>query len=77
MTEMQHDERLVRRVQEARDHVRIQMVSEMQSDPEQRKRMMLSTFSPVQKQAVTGTAINQVLVKCRWKAKPHKHLRHE
>ena len=31
MTEMQHDERLVQRVQAAREHVRIQMMIEMQS----------------------------------------------
>ena len=77
MTEMQHGERLVRRVQAARDHVRIRLMSEMQSDPEQRKRMMLSAISTVQKQAVTGTAINQVLVNCMWKVKQHKHLRQQ
>ena len=46
----------------ARDHVRIQMVTEIQPDPEQ-------TISPVQSQAVTGTETNQVLMMWRWKGK--------
>ena len=25
-------------------------------------------------ETVTGTEVSQVLVKCRWKAKQHKHL---
>ena len=37
----------------ARDHVRTHMMSEMQSDPEQCKRVMLRAISPVQSPAVT------------------------
>ena len=79
MTEMPHDERLARRVQAAEDRKSPRANPDDERDAVRsramkRKRMMLSTISPVQKQALTGTAINQVLVKCRWKAKLHKHL---
>ena len=38
---------------------------------------MLRTISPVQSQSMTRAEINQVPVKCRWKAKQHKHLHKE
>ena len=50
-------------------------MSERQSDPEQRSGIMSSTVSPAQSQAVKGTGINQVLVRCRLKAMLCKHLR--
>ena len=79
MTVMQNDEMLARRVQAAedrkRDHVRTLRMSEMQSDPEHSKNMMLRTISSVQSQAVAGTDINQVPLICRWKARHYRRLR--
>ena len=54
-----------------------QTTSEMWSDPDQCKRMMLRTISLVQLERVTGTEISQVSVKCRWSAKHTEHLRKE
>ena len=71
MTDMQHDERLARRVQAAEDRQRPRANAEAERDavrPSAMQRMMLRTISPVQSESVTRTEISQVLVINRWKA---------
>ena len=80
MTEKQHDERLVRRVQAVENCKRRRPNAEGKRDavrPAPCSRMMLRTISPVQSQAVTGTEISQVPVIRSWKSTQYKHLRKE